>query len=205
MGTVVFVRHGETAWNAENRAQGWAPTSLTERGHRQAEELADHLDEAYDFDRIVSSDIRRAKETARIVNERFDGDIEYDSAWREQDLGTLQGFRADALERQFPEYAVAEAGRTASKRTPESGECFEDMCDRIAGAWETIRESVDEETYLVVAHGGSIRIVLGEVMGMSIEEGVEHLTQDNCAVNVASVEDDEVAIDVENDTDYRRE
>lgn len=205
MGTVILVRHGETAWNNEGRAQGWAPTNLTERGRRQAEELADHVAKQYDVDRIFSSDIRRAKETTRILCETVDAPVEYDGAWREQDLGTLQGFLASTLEREFPEYAVAEAGRTSSKRTPESGESFEDMCERVLDAWRSISRDVGDETHLVVAHGGSIRMALGEVMGLSVEEGVEHLDQSNCAINVVSVEDDEVAVDVENETDYQRE
>lgn len=203
MGTVILARHGETPWNVEGRAQGWAPTDLTERGRRQAEQLADHLADAYDVDRIVASDIRRTTETARILGDVLDVGTEYDEAWREQDLGTLQGFLAETLEREFPEYAVAEAGQTSSKRTPESGESFESMCERVLDAWESVLRDADDRTTLVVAHGGSIRIVLGEVMNLSVEEGVEHLDQDNCAVNVVQVEDDGATVDVENDTGYR--
>ena len=204
MGTAILVRHGETAWNNENRAQGWAPTTLTERGRRQSEALAEHLAFEYDIDRVVSSDIRRAKETTRILGEVVDAPIDYDRAWREQDLGTLQGFLAATLERQFPEYAVAEAGRTSSKRTPESGESFDGMVERVLDTWRSIVQDVGDETHLVVAHGGPIRVVLGDVMGLSVEEGVERLQQDNCAINVIDVESDEVTVQTENDTEFLR-
>jgi hypothetical protein len=51
--TAVLVRHGETAWNREGRVQGWAPTSLTDRGREQARTLGAHLASAYDVDRAV--------------------------------------------------------------------------------------------------------------------------------------------------------
>jgi broad specificity phosphatase PhoE len=56
----------------------------------------------------------------------------------------------------------------------------------------------------VVAHGGSSRTALGDVMDLSVEEGVEHLDQDSGALNVVDVTDDGATVDVENDTDHLR-
>jgi probable phosphoglycerate mutase len=203
MGTIVLVRHGETAWNREGRAQGWAPTHLNERGRRQARALAEHLADEYSVDRFHSSDLMRTAETAKILRERINAPIEYDRAWREQDIGVLQGFSKQYLREQFPEYTIAEAGQTASKRTPESGETFENARDRVLDAWESLVDDLGDETVLVVAHGGSIRMILGDVMGLSVEEGVEHLDQGNCAVNEIRVDPDELLVAKENDIEYR--
>ena len=206
MGTVVLVRHGETAWNAQGRAQGWAPTHLNERGRRQAMKLAEYLDEAYDIDHVRASDLLRTKETTQIVRETVNVPVRYDDAWREQDIGVLQGFQKTTLTEQFPEYAIAEAGQSASKRTPESAESFEAAVDRVTDAWEALVDDLGaDETVLVVAHGGSIRMVLGEVLGISVSEGVEHIDQGNVAVNEIRVEDGETAVLEQNETDYRRE
>ena len=206
MGTVVLVRHGETAWNAQGRAQGWAPTHLNERGRRQATALAEYLDGTYDVDYIRASDLLRTKETTQIVRETLNVPVRYDDAWREQDIGVLQGFDKATLQEQFPEYAIAEAGQSSSKRTPESGESFEGTCDRVADAWEDLVQDLGaDETVLVVAHGGSIRMILGEVLGISVEEGVEHIDQDNVAVNEIRVGDGETAVLEQNETSFRRE
>lgn len=206
MGTIVLVRHGETAWNSEGRSQGWAPTHLNERGRRQARKLAAALDERYDIDHIRASDLLRTKETTQIIRETVSVPVRYDDAWREQDIGVLQGFEKRTLREQFPEYAIAEAGQSASKRTPESGEAFEAACGRIRDAWESVIEQLGaDETVLVVAHGGSIRIALGEVLGLSIEEGVEDIDQDNAAINEIRFEDGETAVHEQNETSYRRD
>ena len=204
MGTIVLVRHGETAWNSEGRSQGWAPTHLNERGRRQAQALADHLCETYDIDRIHASDLLRTKETTQTIRESVDAPVRYEKAWREQDIGVLQGFDKTTLREQFPEYAIAEAGQTASKRTPESGEAFDDACDRITGAWdELVGELGSDETVLVVAHGGSIRMILGEALDLTVHEGVEDIEQDNAAVNEIIVDGGEMAVLKQNDTEYR--
>ena len=68
MNRVLFVRHGETTWNRESRIQGWASTPLTGRGRDQARATG-RLLRAAGVDRVVASDLRRARETARLLRE----------------------------------------------------------------------------------------------------------------------------------------
>ena len=88
MATVLLVRHGETTWNRSGRVQGWAPTPLTERGHEQAAALGAHLASTVDVDRLVSSDLRRAQETARYIARETESELTTDAA---SDMGLCSG------------------------------------------------------------------------------------------------------------------
>ena len=65
---LILIRHGETLWNREKRVQGISDIELSERGIEQVQNLANSLkDEA--IDAIVSSPLKRAYQTARIINQ----------------------------------------------------------------------------------------------------------------------------------------
>lgn len=184
MATVLLVRHGETTWNRSGRVQGWAPTPLTECGHEQAAALAAHLAATYDVDRLVSSDLRRAQETARYVARETGLDLSTDPAWRERDFGCLQGlFSADLFER-YPQYALSESGAAAATARPDSGETLVEVRERVLEAWERLRaDAGPETTVVVVAHGGPNRLVLGSLLGHDVVDSILDIGQDNCALN----------------------
>jgi probable phosphoglycerate mutase len=81
-----LVRHGETAWSAAGRFNGWRDLSLSDRGRAQARALADRL-RGRRFQAIWSSDLRRAVETARLAY----GEPSVDRRLRELDFGALEG------------------------------------------------------------------------------------------------------------------
>ena len=64
---ILAIRHGETAWNVDTRLQGHLDIPLNDTGRRQARHLARALLGRQPIDAIVSSDLSRALETARIV------------------------------------------------------------------------------------------------------------------------------------------
>ncbi len=84
-----LVRHGETAWNAERRFQGWTDVPLNSRGREQARELAVALTEALAgrTTSVWSSDMSRAVETARIAF----GEPRTDPRLRELEFGEMEG------------------------------------------------------------------------------------------------------------------
>ena len=88
-----LVRHGQTDWNLEKRAQGRQNNSLNEEGFRQAEELREKLKE-YEFDICYCSPLLRARQTAEIA---VDGraQIVYDDNLVERGFGTLEGSLTD--------------------------------------------------------------------------------------------------------------
>jgi probable phosphoglycerate mutase len=186
--TVVLVRHGETDWNRENRMQGWAPSTLTDRGREQARTLGGHLSGTYDFDRLVASDLRRTRETTALLREHgVAPDPTFDRAWRERDFGVYQGLTKAEIFERYPEFAVT-SGVPAVREVPENGESLLAARERVLAGWERLLDDADGETVLVVTHGGPIYLLLGHVRGQDIITAVTDHSQHNCAINELRVD-----------------
>jgi probable phosphoglycerate mutase len=200
MDRVLLVRHGETTWNRSGRIQGWAPTPLTERGRAQAEALAAHV-ATVDPDRVVASDLRRARETAEYVARATGLEYRVDAAWRERDFGFLQGLKKSTLREEHPEYVIGRSGAAAASRRPEGGESVLDVRDRVIDGWERLVGDLDGETAVVVAHSGSIRLVRGHLEGLDVAEAMAR-DKDNCAVTEVAADGDGARIVRDNDAAF---
>lgn len=91
MTIIGFIRHGTTVWNKERRAQGSSDIPLDSDGIHDAERLAKRM-ENEDWDYIYSSDLKRAKQTAKIVAKRMNvKEATLDSRIREVNGGQIEG------------------------------------------------------------------------------------------------------------------
>lgn len=79
---IYLIRHGETDWNVERKIQGQTDIPLNSNGKQQAEEAANEIANLK-IDRIISSDLSRAKETAEIINKKVGAKITFDKRIRE--------------------------------------------------------------------------------------------------------------------------
>src|SRR6476469_1813140 len=86
MTTIYLSRHGQTDWNAQRRWQGHADPPLNEAGRRESLALGEAL-EARGISRVYSSDLARARETAKIVGRVLAVEVELDARLREVDVG----------------------------------------------------------------------------------------------------------------------
>ena len=84
---IYLVRHGQTDWNLEGRYQGRIDIELNSKGREQASEIKEKLKEVK-FDKVFSSPLKRALETAQIIT---DDDIEIDERLIERCNGELEG------------------------------------------------------------------------------------------------------------------
>ena len=84
------MRHGETDWNLEKKAQGHTDIPLNERGVRQAVAVAHHLKNLGRCN-VLSSDLIRASETARIIADQLDTQHQESPHLREQGFGIFEG------------------------------------------------------------------------------------------------------------------
>lgn len=190
MGWVILVRHGETAWNRERRIQGWAPTGLTDTGHRQVESLCAGLLASYDVGRVIASDLKRARETAEPIGRAIGVDVEFDERWRERNFGVCQGFEYETFSEEFPHLSVTRSGRDAVDTAPEAGETLQEMADRVVAAWNDVAATTGaDETTVVVTHGGPIALVLGHLRGLHVADGLLEHRLDNCAITEIDVSD----------------
>lgn len=204
MTRVLLLRHGETDWNVERRIQGWGPVPLNRQGREQAGLAGEHIANTYDIDRVVTSDLRRTHETAELVADRLAIDPVPDRAWRERDFGVYQGLPYDDAFERHPEFD-ATRGIVALDATPERGESMRDMVDRVLDGWtDLLADAHQDETVLVVTHGGPIYVVLGHIRDGDIVTAIAAGHQSNCALNELQVDETgDVTVVRENDTSYR--
>src|SRR5690606_25454710 len=97
-----LIRHAESAWNAMGLWQGHADPGLSARGIAQAEALAREL-AGSGIEAIVASDLRRARETARILGAALGLEPAIDARLRERDLGTWSGLTTPQIAGRWPE------------------------------------------------------------------------------------------------------
>jgi broad specificity phosphatase PhoE len=164
MTTVYLARHGESDWNVERRWQGHADRPLTERGREQAEALAARLADV-DLDAIYSSDLRRAWETAEAVGRARGLEVVRLPELREVHVGSWCGLTRDECAERFPEaFGRWQAGGFGW----EDGESYEEMGERILRAVRRLAGRHPDGAILVVSHGGPIRAVHAEALGVDI-------------------------------------
>ena len=157
-GPLLLARHAESAWNRTGRWQGRADPPLTDRGREQARALARALAAASPA-RIVSSDLRRAAETAAIVARHLGLPHRLDPRLREVDVGDWSGLSRREIERRWPEeHRRHRAGDPALRLG--GGESLLEVRARAAAA---LLEHLDAGPIplLAVVHGGVIRALTG--------------------------------------------
>ncbi len=152
-----MLRHGQSEWNARQRWQGHGDPPLTELGRTQAREAAERLANA-GIERIVSSDLLRASETASIVAARIGLATEQDARWRERDIGTWAGFTREEIELRWPaEYAHFRSDDAHAR--PGGGESDAMLRARALEALAALRARYVGARVLVVTHRGIARML----------------------------------------------
>ena len=160
---LTLIRHGVTAWNREKRYQGQLDIPLDEEGLEQARQLAERLRDEPRPDRVLSSDLGRARRTADLAAEALGLEVEDAPAWRERHMGAFQGSTRAELQAQEP--AVYQAWRADPIGfQPEGGESYAEHRARVAAAMEDLRTGAAEEVW-VFTHGGVIFSALAVVAG----------------------------------------
>jgi broad specificity phosphatase PhoE len=154
---ILLLRHGQSEWNAQQRWQGHGDPSLTELGRDQAREVAVRLASA-GIERIVSSDLARAFETAAIVAAALGLALESDRLWRERDIGSWTGFTREQIEARWPaEYAHFRSHHESAR--PGGGESDAMLRARAQAALAALRARHASVRVLVVTHRGIARML----------------------------------------------
>ena len=173
--TLILIRHGHTAWNAEKRMVGQADIPLTVLGRQQALDLARDLSDRR-LDAIVSSDLIRCRQTAAIVVERSGVPINTDPGLREIDEGDWTGLHETEIEYRWPEL-----WRERWARARPSGEHPRQALDRALGVLRRIAEGGAGRTVGIVTHQGIARLVRWASSGRPWEDLPTIPGLSNCA------------------------
>ena len=203
MHTLVLLRHGQSAWNKENRFTGWTDVDLTPEGIGEAQRGADLLKaDGYTFDVAYTSVLKRAIRTLWITLDRLDLMwLPVHRSWRlnERHYGALQGLnKAETAAKHGEEqvkiwrrsYATPPPALTTdderypghdrryanlSKAELPLTEALKHTVDRVLPYWEkTIVPDIKAgKRVIIAAHGNSLRALVKHLDGMSESEIME--------------------------------
>ncbi len=160
-----LVRHGETESNVERRYQGWSESPLSRAGIWQAEKAAHFLGRK-NISGLYCSDLNRAFHTARVIGSSSGLKPEVTPLLREIHFGRWEGMTFDEIERQWGDQIRLWLDDPFNRSAP-GGETLDQVCDRMKSFLEHIDEQANEgKSIVAVSHGGSIRALLFNVLGM---------------------------------------
>ena len=182
MRRLVLWRHGRTQWNQQRRFQGQSDVELDDTGRVQAQAAAKQL-ALLPPDRIVSSDLQRARVTAQALADLVGLPVAEDVRLRETFAGSWQGLGREELERDHAEELAAWAA--GSDLRPGGGERRTEVAARMVAAIdEALAPLPDGGTLVVVTHGGSARAAVGQLLGLPPEHWAILGVLTNCAWTV---------------------
>ena len=163
-GLLLLARHGETDWNRARRVQGHTDVPLNDRGRDQAQRLAARLAGAWEIDALYASDLVRAAETARIVGGALGLQPSLSAAWRELDVGALEG--TDGIEVRRRHGELISAAARSEGPLGEGAETFREFEARIVAAFERLSRDHACGNVLVVSHGGTLKTLIARLVGL---------------------------------------
>ncbi len=175
----MLVRHGQTDWNAQFRAQGHADIPLDDTGRAQARAAAPFLAALRPVG-IWSSDLTRALETAQIISSVAGVDVLTDRRLREYDVGVRSGLTTVEFAARYPVEHAAWLVNDES-RLVEGEESSTEVRARVLPALlEALAALEAEQTGLVVMHGACLKVGLAALLGWPREVSATVRGMDNC-------------------------
>ncbi len=152
-----FVRHGETSFNAEWKANGWTMEPLTEKGKNQAAETAKRLLKQK-FDVLLCSDLPRARETADIIAKALKMKVTECPELRERNIGPWEGKSDKEILSKHPHVDPSFHTTSFHHETPD-GKCesLSQFLERAQTAQKKLLAEFPGKRVLIVSHGGMIR------------------------------------------------
>lgn len=200
MHTLVLLRHGQSAWNLENRFTGWTDVDLTERGLAEAKEAARLLQEGgYTFDIAFTSVLKRAIRTLWTVMDEMDMmwlPVERHFRLNERHYGDLQGLNKAEMAEKAGEEQVKIWRRSfdvppppledGDARLPHHDPRYKDIDPAILPRTEALKQTVERvlpfwndrirpqilahRKVMICAHGNSLRALVKHLDSVSDED-----------------------------------
>lgn len=185
MSKLYLIRHGETEWNLHNRTQGCVDVPLNENGKLQAIMLARRMSSCR-VDRIYSSDLKRAVETANYISQAVKKDVVVMEEFREINFGLWEGLTFEEIKKRFPEEHRIWIENPHRARIP-GGEMLYSVFHRVmSGLKKILKDCGDDQNIVIVSHGGPIKLMVLGLLEIDISK-YNKFRQDNTAVNIIEV------------------
>lgn len=168
-----LVRHGETDVNAAGRLQGTTNSILTERGHRQAHDMA-VASLAWQPEAIYSSPLKRARDVAERLADYCGLPVVEEQRLSEMDMGDLEGITIQEMRDGWPDL-YAGWREDAARVTMPNGESLYDVQHRAMEAFAELDERHGrDETVVAVTHNFTIRCIVAAVIDLPLSN-INHM------------------------------
>ena len=197
--TIYIVRHGQTEWNLLGKTQGHGNSDLTPKGIEQAELLADSMTK-YPIDYIYSSDLGRAYQTAEIIGNKLNIEVEKTEALREMNFGTWEGRIIKDIIEEDPELYKMWRNEPHLAKIPQ-GETLSQIKERTDDFIKEINEKYDGKHIVLVTHSLCARIMLLSFLDSDVKN-IYRINQANTALNIIELRDYGPVVMKMNDTTH---
>ena len=165
---LILVRHGESIANTKQLYCGWLETELTDKGINQGKKVGKYL-KCQKIDKIFSSSSKRALDTAININRELYfpvKEIEIEEDLRELYFGLFEGKTYKEICNEYKEEADKWFNDYINYSTPQ-GESLKDLALRSKAFLNKIKK--EEGRILCITHGGTIKVILSELLGLDLK------------------------------------
>jgi broad specificity phosphatase PhoE len=183
---IFLVRHCQSVGNRRRTIQGWHDSPLTEKGREQARLLADRLAEC-GIERLYSSPLSRALETARVISEVTGNDVVVIDLLKEIDVGAAEEHSIDEVERLYPREVSDLTGKKSGSASFPGGETLDAFHRRSGELWRFLTAGDQPGVVACVSHGWMLNALLKRALALPLDSrnrvfpngAVQHLRSEN--------------------------
>lgn len=202
MTTLYILRHGQSEWNVLNKVQGQENTQLTEEGVRQAHKAAERLI-GENIDMIYSSDLSRAHDTAKIVADKLNLEVETLCGIREINFGIWQGLDLETIKKDHGDHY--NLWRTEPHRLSlEKGETLSIVQERVLKDTNRLVSENPGKKILLVSHGTAIKTLILGLLDIDISK-YNKITIGNTGISIIEFREFSPVLKLLNDCNHLRE
>jgi len=166
---IFIMRHGQTEWNRDGKQQGRQNSPLTEEGVQQAGLIAEKA-ASFQIQRLFTSPLGRALESAKIVGQAIGLEPVIDERLKESCFGLCEGLTRQQIDARFPDFWAAREESKWTTRWPD-GESYKDVYQRVSYfAEEHLLTDSSDQCIGIMGHETTNKVLIGCLMNLSQEE-----------------------------------
>ena len=200
MTRIILVRHGQTAWNREERFRGHADIPLDETGFAQAEAVAKRVAMQWKPDVIYAGPLSRTIQTAEPTARYFNLPVQIEPGLIDVDCGEWQSLTPEEASQRWPTEFDAYLHSPIVFQFP-GGESLEHARLRAIRRVTELANVHYGRTIMLVSHTALNRLILLSVLEMDAS-GFWKIRQDTCAINSFELENERFVLDLLNETSH---
>lgn len=155
---LVVIRHGETRANAEGRYLGALDMGLNETGWAQVDALAQALSKGAPFQRLLSSPLLRARQSAEVISRALALPVQVIPTFRERHVGVFEGLTQAEARSRYPELWMRNITRRWAEGPPD-GDPLDAVIARVSSGLIALADQAQGERVLLVAHGVEAKVI----------------------------------------------